>query len=246
MSSQLTQIVHSMSVFLQNIPFVIAIKDLNSNYIKVSQYTEHKLGINIKALIGRADDGTPWECYAEQFRKHDLLAQENNYCDVFEIVPLGQDKVMTSRAMRSAITNDSGEVLGVINQIEVLKIHTELTHALEALRDIDQHSTELSNDCPLFYQVQEYPQNLQFTVRESECLFLLIRGKTAKEIGLFLNISPRTVESYIENIKIKCNVSKRSDIITKAIELGIVDIVPKQTISLSLYKNPSKWKRFLI
>jgi DNA-binding CsgD family transcriptional regulator len=42
--------------------------------------------------------------------------------------------------------------------------------------------------------------------REKECLFLIGKGKTTKMIAKQLNLSPRTVEHYIESIKIKTNV----------------------------------------
>lgn len=49
--------------------------------------------------------------------------------------------------------------------------------------------------------------------RELDCLHPLIRGKTAKEIGKILNLSPRTVESYLENIKSKLSVDSKAELI---------------------------------
>jgi DNA-binding CsgD family transcriptional regulator len=49
--------------------------------------------------------------------------------------------------------------------------------------------------------------------REHEVLAHLARGKTAKQIGLQLDISRRTVEHHIQNIKYKTNCNSRSEII---------------------------------
>ncbi|USO01441.1 MAG: helix-turn-helix transcriptional regulator [Alphaproteobacteria bacterium] len=49
--------------------------------------------------------------------------------------------------------------------------------------------------------------------RESECLRLLSLGKTAKEIGRTLDLSHRTVESYISNIRQKTALNSRSDLV---------------------------------
>ncbi len=64
------------------------------------------------------------------------------------------------------------------------------------------------------------PQNNKeyyFSEREKEILFYLTRGKTAKETATILALSKRTIEHYIENIKLKFDVSKKSALIEKAI-----------------------------
>jgi DNA-binding CsgD family transcriptional regulator len=50
--------------------------------------------------------------------------------------------------------------------------------------------------------------------REMECLSLLSKGKRAKEIASFFSLSPRTVESYLNNVKIKseANINELIDI----------------------------------
>lgn len=53
--------------------------------------------------------------------------------------------------------------------------------------------------------------------QQLKCLRLLVRGKTAKMIAQELGISPRTVESYCEQIKLKFNVSSKSELIDKTI-----------------------------
>ncbi len=56
-------------------------------------------------------------------------------------------------------------------------------------------------------------KDIVLSAQEFKCLALLSRGKTAKEIGLILHLSSRTVESYIENVKHKVNVNSRSQLI---------------------------------
>lgn len=245
MNSKLISFIKGMSIGLQNMQTCLFIKDIDSRYAQFSQYFEHKLGINVKSVIGNTDYHMPWESYADQYRQRDTLARENSSSDFFEPIPLEPNKIIASRCIRSAIQDEDDEIIGVIGQVEIFSIHTDLAQALQALMKINQQTKGLPNHVNSSYQILEYPQALQFTSRESECLFLLLHGKTAKEIGVFLNISSRTVETYIEHIKIKLNVSKRSEIVAKALELGIVDIIPKQSILSSLYKYPTKWKHCL-
>ncbi|MBY0461711.1 MAG: helix-turn-helix transcriptional regulator [Alphaproteobacteria bacterium] len=55
--------------------------------------------------------------------------------------------------------------------------------------------------------------NITFSNRETACLYQLTTGKTSKEIGRLLGISPRTVESYINNIKEKTGYRNKSELI---------------------------------
>lgn len=70
-----------------------------------------------------------------------------------------------------------------------------------------------------------YP-NLPLSQRQCECMFFLLRGKTSKEIAKILNLSFRTIEGYIAQIKYKLNCSTKSEIIEKAITDGYINIIP--------------------
>ena len=54
---------------------------------------------------------------------------------------------------------------------------------------------------------------IKFSKREFECIKSLAHGKTTKEIAQRLNLSPRTIASYIENIKNKTGYSFKSQIV---------------------------------
>ncbi|MFA6303872.1 MAG: helix-turn-helix transcriptional regulator [Legionella sp.] len=46
-------------------------------------------------------------------------------------------------------------------------------------------------------------QKIILSTREKQCADYLLKGMTAKEIGLKLGLSFRTIEGYIENMKRK-------------------------------------------
>ena len=54
---------------------------------------------------------------------------------------------------------------------------------------------------------------VHLTRRELSCLLYLSAGMSAKEIGIKLEISPRTVEYYINQVKIKTRCNYKSDLI---------------------------------
>ncbi len=55
--------------------------------------------------------------------------------------------------------------------------------------------------------------------REKECLLLYLSGETAKSIADTLELSHRTVESYLEATKYKLNCHQKTDLLKKAQEL---------------------------
>ena len=54
---------------------------------------------------------------------------------------------------------------------------------------------------------------IKLSSRERECLYYYTNGDTMKLIARHLDISPRTVETYINNIKVKTGYNFKSDLI---------------------------------
>jgi DNA-binding CsgD family transcriptional regulator len=60
---------------------------------------------------------------------------------------------------------------------------------------------------------QESSVMQQLSPRERACIELLIKGKTAKEIGLQLNLAYRTIEFYLNNIRKKTGCRNKFELI---------------------------------
>lgn len=60
----------------------------------------------------------------------------------------------------------------------------------------------------------KYKKNVMFSKREVQCIKYLHQGYTTKQIARELNLSPRTVEEYINNIKIKLGCNSRLEIVS--------------------------------
>lgn len=60
--------------------------------------------------------------------------------------------------------------------------------------------------------------------REIECLILLLRGRTAIEIGGLLNISSKTSESYIEKLKNKLHCNSRAELFDAAYSMRVHEL----------------------
>lgn len=84
------------------------------------------------------------------------------------------------------------------------------------------------NDCiqsmnikKLFISSTDRDISIYLTKREYLCLFLLCKGKSTKQISWDLNLSPRSVEFYIQNCKLKFGVYNKFELINRALQIGI-------------------------
>lgn len=59
---------------------------------------------------------------------------------------------------------------------------------------------------------------VKLTQRESDIVGYLLQGRTAKETGIILNISSRTVEEHLKNIRLKTGLNFKSQIISSLID----------------------------
>jgi DNA-binding CsgD family transcriptional regulator len=72
------------------------------------------------------------------------------------------------------------------------------------------------------------PSSLQASLssRQQECLFLLTRGKTAKQTARILGINHRTVQTHIDLLKSKLNCHTKEQLIEKAFDSGFAYKMP--------------------
>lgn len=75
-----------------------------------------------------------------------------------------------------------------------------------------------------FYLTGPY-ENIYFTRREAECLAQLTLGFSLKKTSDLLNLSPRTIETYLNNVKNKLGCNKKSEVISILLQNGFKDYV---------------------
>jgi DNA-binding CsgD family transcriptional regulator len=67
-------------------------------------------------------------------------------------------------------------------------------------------------------QIELAAKKIKITSRQSECINLLLKGATAKEIAKRLKLSNRTIESYIDNLKTKFHAHNKTDLIIRLLD----------------------------
>jgi len=113
--------------------------------------------------------------------------------------------------------NQNHRLLGIFNCAIALGLH-DLTSSLMMMNKLGlfTHHDPTHNMQHIFFNSFG---DIQLTPRETQCLIHYVRGKSAKQIGILLNLSFRTVEHYLEKIKRKMRVTTKSELIEKTIEI---------------------------
>jgi DNA-binding CsgD family transcriptional regulator len=63
----------------------------------------------------------------------------------------------------------------------------------------------------------------RLTLRELEVLVLVASGASAKEIARTLDITARTVEAYINRLRLKTQSRNRAHLVAMALEQGLIE-----------------------
>jgi DNA-binding NarL/FixJ family response regulator len=121
---------------------------------------------------------------------------------------------------KSLLKNPEGQVRAVVSQ--AVQIHDGVVHSICRSKRWLPKTASLS--------IQETYVDWDLTSRESEVLYGLLHGLTAKKIATQLGCSYRTIESHIENIRTKTGCASKSAVVEKAIDEGLVYILPKSVI----------------
>ncbi|MBS2036022.1 response regulator transcription factor [bacterium] len=128
-----------------------------------------------------------------------VVSVNSQSADVVRAIESGASAYLTKGASREEILRALSEVLEGRSFL-----HAEVAHVLfNRVRKPKSSSEEL----------------LEVTPREQEVLELLCLGKTPRDIGDSLFMSVSTVKTHVRNLYRKLNVSSRTQLVLKALEL---------------------------
>lgn len=120
--------------------------------------------------------------------------------------PSGEVGMLTcvrDQAPNAAFVKDLGQQLG----------------SLTLLRDVAFDSMK-----KFIHAGEEAEEVPTLTARELDCLHWMAVGKTAWEIGRILSISEAGVNFHFSNLRNKFGVSKRNDVVLRAIRFGLISL----------------------
>ena len=68
------------------------------------------------------------------------------------------------------------------------------------------------------------PAPVHLTTRETEVVQLIGGGLSSKQVAARLGIAPRTVETYIEHVRLKMNATNRSHMVALAVADRLIEV----------------------
>ncbi|OGT27053.1 MAG: hypothetical protein A3E54_02250 [Gammaproteobacteria bacterium RIFCSPHIGHO2_12_FULL_41_25] len=72
-----------------------------------------------------------------------------------------------------------------------------------------------------YYLGEDFP-GIYLTKREAQCIFWLAQGLTIPEVGVKMDLSARTVEFYVKNMKLKLNCISKKELVDTVLQTTLL------------------------
>lgn len=199
-----------LSDFLQQ-PLSIWFCDVNCAVITANELCANFCGMDSSiTLRGKTAHDFLRSDRAKMAIKHDIEVMKSEKLGVINFEFIRQDDFyLQSLNFKWPLYDESEQLIGSVG-IGLDMNDSNLTESMQKL--MNHNWAHMKND---FMQTNK----INLSKREVECLKLSIKGRSAKQVGLILNISQRTVEEYLNNIKIKLKVTSKTELVGRAVEL---------------------------
>lgn len=201
---------------LSHIPgFSVWKKDAQGNFLDMNECFARTLGFHKPAdAYGKSDYDLPtgMSKFADIFRAADkkVMAQQRPF-KFLEIQPCSNEEWKAFYVIKAPL-KENNDIIGTLG------LAMDVTHMFAVYNDYIRLAS-INHSLPTPSFKKDSTNKLILSNRQIECLALLNVGKTVKEIGKILELSPRTVEDYLNNIKQKLGCRNLRQLIKKTIEL---------------------------
>lgn len=213
---------------LDHLPGMIGWKDVNRHYVGANKALLADKGVSdVDELAGKTDEDLAPESVEENeiYQQQDLRVLNGNEISTIHFDM--EDNVV--------FLLDKRPLMDKNNVVTGLIYHCHPYQQSEYFRMLRQFDEKLHLHTQ-HYTLHDHHNKYKLTNRECECVFLLVRGKSAREIGVLLSLSKRTVESYIENIKNKMHCQNKSEVLVKAVLNGYHTHIPSSLNRVAVIK----------
>lgn len=232
----------NLSSLMAQLPGYWGCKDLNSVFVCANLAYANLVGFDtVEQLIGKADYDVPCQTAncAKDFQQQDqYVVQTGRSLKVLDIHPYPDGSWHAHIFTKKPWLDEHGKIQGSIFYGQDL---TE-TAILEVGHWVCR-ATGLDDICQLANSTHLQHAQEKLTQREQEALFLLLYGKKPTYIASAMNISIKTLESYVARLRAKFGAHSKAHLIDLALERGYGSVIPqsllKKQLSVILHNEPN-------
>lgn len=193
-------------LILSQLPGYVFWKDLDSNYIGANDGFTKLAGLKKRPIDGLNDFDLPWAELANKYRADDQIA-------------LKSDRLVSLECVNTA----KGGLIGVVEKRPIVEGNEVVGVACHLLpKGMNQKKPSI----PISKKTIKHAFE-GMTLREAQVLYYIIRGDSMRMAASKLSISPKTVESHIENAKFKFQAKTKAELTNQLINSGFLSCVPE-------------------
>ncbi len=108
----------------------------------------------------------------------------------------------------------------VLNDVLHNKNHLRAQSDIKLSQDALRKAKE-PRDLRMYYLGDQYP-GVYLTKREAECMFWIVQNHTIGSTALKMQLSARTVEFYVKNMKLKLHCASKTQLIEKILQTDLL------------------------
>lgn len=203
-----------------DLPCLVYCKNEKGKYFEANNYLSRTAGLNKgEDIIGLTDFDLCWKKNeATSYQLGDIKVMSNKKAHTFlENITDFDQKTHPIITCKVPLTNHRDKVIGVLGLTYLLD-HTDLLleqliikkSPIEIISSVSQNKR---SGC-------SKQKNHGLSKRQVDCIILLTKGMTSKMIAEELNLSKRTIDHYIEMLKIKLKCASKSELVEKALKFS--------------------------
>lgn len=219
-------------MIFMHIPFVVAIRDGENHTLLGNPVLARFAGRKLREVKGLSDFEAPWSVYAEIYAKQDQDALRGVVYRQFE-------PCMTKEGYKVLLTEKIPFKNSLQNKKVLLSVAVEITEKeILSTLHLVEHYSPLSEGNVLIisnssYLREKFPDN-HFGHKDIECIYYLLRGRSAKVIARYFNCSSKTIEARLERLRGKFQCSSKQMLVEKLTEFGFMTMIPESILKRRL------------
>lgn len=211
---------------MKHLNIFIWAKDKNYKYIYCNEHFAEAGGLDSPAeIVGKSDNQLPWRRFAEYYQVDDYSVLQGNKRINVPVVTETVTNINEVLVTESQLLGNNNQCIGVVGSC------IDITGKLLVKKNGHYDSIKKR-----YYFDDEGLGNFFFSAREITVFKHILLGFSARQIAEKIKISPKTVESYIDTIRMKLQAKNKGEIIATAIQFGLTQILYLQTYEVV---NPS-------